>query len=503
MDLMDNIPDNGRKKTKVKLWFIIVMVLIIILIIAAAGIWMYSQNLAKNQFKFYIDGVKKTGYTDTMFLNDGTNTYVSISEIAPLLGNYKVFNGGYQQFTEDTTKCYANNSKEIVTFEAASNRIYKYNAIGESNLESQSFDLTRPIKTSGANLYICLDDLKRAFNVLVTLDSSKNTLSIFTLNNLAEYYSEQVQNAAITSKTSNFSEEVLFNNQKALLYNLVVVVDPDTKLYGVASLESPTVPIIGTRYSSLEFMEGNNDFIAKTSGQNQKVGIIASDGITKVRLEYDNISVIDKNLGLYLVTSNNKQGVVNKNGKTIVYQDYDQIGLNNNLVDQNVTNKYILFDNCIPVKRNGLWGIVDIEGKEILPLEYDGIGCDADNPSDPRFSDVIVIPELEAIVIEKDEVNGQSRVKKYGMVKKDGSHFINYVLDTVYSITAQGKTVFCGYVQNQIIDIVDFIYQEQAGNSNQTKENNDVNEQNNQNENNINNESHNKNDTDTLNNTNT
>ena len=91
-------------------------------------------------------------------------------------------------------------------------------------------------------------------------------------------------------------------------------------------------------------MEGNNDFIAKTSGQNQKVGIIASDGITKVRLEYDNISVIDKNLGLYLVTSNNKQGVVNKNGKTIVYQDYDQIGLNNNLVDQNVTNKYILFD---------------------------------------------------------------------------------------------------------------------------------------------------------------
>ena len=180
-------------------------------------------------------------------------------------------------------------------------------------------------------------------------------------------------------------------------------------------------------------MEGNNDFIAKTSGQNQKVGIIASDGITKVRLEYDNISVIDKNLGLYLVTSNNKQGVVNKNGKTIVYQDYDQIGLNNNLVDQNVTNKYILFDNCIPVKRNGLWGIVDIEGKEILPLEYDGIGCDADNSSDPRFSDVIVIPELEAIVIEKDEVNGQSRVKKYGMVKKDGSHFINYVLDTVFN----------------------------------------------------------------------
>ena len=59
MDLMDNIPDNGRKKTKVKLWFIIVMVLIIILIIAAAGIWMYSQNLAKNQFKFYIDGVKR------------------------------------------------------------------------------------------------------------------------------------------------------------------------------------------------------------------------------------------------------------------------------------------------------------------------------------------------------------------------------------------------------------------------------------------------------------
>ena len=64
-------------------------------------------------------------------------------------------------------------------------------------MESQSFDLTRPIKTSGSNLYICLEDLKRAFNAMVTLDSTKNSLSIFTLNYLTEYYSEQIENAAL------------------------------------------------------------------------------------------------------------------------------------------------------------------------------------------------------------------------------------------------------------------------------------------------------------------
>ena len=47
MDLMENVPENNKKVTKVKVWFIVVIVLIILLIIAAVAIWKLRRILAK------------------------------------------------------------------------------------------------------------------------------------------------------------------------------------------------------------------------------------------------------------------------------------------------------------------------------------------------------------------------------------------------------------------------------------------------------------------------
>ena len=174
------------------------------------------------------------------------------------------------------------------------------------------------------------------------------------------------------------------------------------------------------------------------------------------------------NLGLYRVTSNNKEGVVNRNGKIIVYQEYDQIGLPNTLNDSNVTNKYILFENCIPVCRDELWGLIDINGNQILPLEYNGFGCSGQNSQDSRAADVVIIPEINGIVVEKDEANGNSTVRKYGIINSDATLIINIVLDSVYSITSQGEVTYYASVQNQILDIVEFLYQQQAGNGDGT-----------------------------------
>lgn len=460
MDLMENIPENNPKKiTGVKIGFIIVIILIILLIIAAAFVWIYSQSLLTTQFKFNLDGVRQSGYSSNLFLFQNDKVYISIREMAGLLG-YNVYNGGYGEYTEDRTKCYINNSKEIVSFESGSSKIYKYNAVSTEDTESQTFTLSEPILTSGADLYIISDGLQRAFNVRYDYITEENTISIFSLSYLAEYYSGQISNSALTVETSNLSDTILFNNQKALLYNLVVIKDANTNQYGVASLADPTNVIIGTRYNSIEFVEGSNDFIVETT--DRKMGIIGSDGITKVRLEYDDIKELDKNLGLYLVTSNNKQGVVNRNGKIIVYQDYDQIGLPNTINDTNVTNRYILMDNCIPVQRDGKWGLIDINGNLILPLEYDGLGCDADTSIESRATDVIIIPELNGIVVELDEVSGNTRTKKYGMVTSDGNLFINIVLDTIYSLTTQGETTYYALFQRQTIDLVDFVRQQQA-----------------------------------------
>lgn len=480
MDLMDTIPDNNKKVTKIKMWFIIVMVLIVILIIAAAAVWIYSQSLIKNRFKFYIDGTKQSKYEDNTFIYDGDKMYISIQDIASFLG-YQTYNGGYKQYTEDKTKCYITNAKEGVAFEANSNKMYKYNLLETGNDESQAFTMNEPIKTYATNLYISSEDLARAFNIMVNKEQETNTFSIFTLSYLTDYYSKQVQNSALIADGNNFTEKVKFNNQKAVLYDMMIVKDPTSNLYGVVTISNPANIIIGARYSGIEFMEGSNDFIVKT--KEGKVGIIGSDGVTKVKLEYDDINEIDKNLGLYLVTSNNKQGVVNKNGKIIVYQEYDEIGLPNVINDEKVTNKYILFDNCIPVKRNNLWGLIDLNGNTILPIEYEGLGCSADTAKDSRASDVLVIPEINGIVVEKDERKDNSNIRKYGIINSDGKLIINIVLDSIYSITSQGKITYYGTVQNQLIDIVEYLKKQQSGEENgtiNTENNNTVNNTTNQ-----------------------
>ena len=469
MDLMENIPEkNSKKVSGAKIGFIVVIILIILLIIAAAVIWIYSQQLASTQFKFNLDGRRQSEYSSNLFLFQDNKIYISIRDIAPLLG-YNVFNGGYGEYTEDRTKCYVNNSREVVSFETNSSKIYKYNVTNSGNRESQTFNVDAPILSSGTNLYITSDGLVRAFNVRFDYNTENNEVSIFSLSYLANYYSNQITNSAVTTSTSNLSESVVYNNQKALLYNMIIIRDSTTNLYGVASLADPTNTIIGTRYSSIEFMEGSNDFIVRTS--ENKMGIIGNDGITKVRLEYDNIVELDKNLGLYLVTSNNRQGVVNSNGKIIVYQDYDQIGLPNTINDTNVTNRYILLDNCIPVQRNGKWGLIDINGNELTQIEYDGFGCDADTSQDSRFTDVLIIPDLNGIVVELDEVNGNTRTRKYGVVTADGNLFISIVLDSVYSLTTQGETTYYATFQGQTLDLVDFVRQQQASweqNNNET-----------------------------------
>ena len=142
------------------------------------------------------------------------------------------------------------------------------------------------------------------------------------------------------------------------------------------------------------------------------------------------------------------------------------------IILQRVKNKYILLDNCIPVSRNGLWGLIDINGNEVLPIEYNGIGCIANKSSDSRYQDVVIIPELNGIVVEKDETNGNTNIPKYGLVTPQGRLLVNIVLDNVYAIVSQGEIDYYAVIQNQTINLVDFIYQQQSGSVNENSTNN-------------------------------
>ena len=94
-------------------------------------------------------------------------------------------------------------------------------------------------------------------------------------------------------------------------------------------------------------------------------------------------------------------------------------------------------------------------------MEYDGFGCDADTHTDSRNADVIIIPELNGIVVEQDQVNGNTRTKKYGIVTSDGKLFFEIVLDSIYSLTEQEVTTYYATFQDQTINLIEYVRQQQ------------------------------------------
>ena len=462
MDLIDENPIKDNKSKKLKSSLIVVIVLIALLAIVAVVLYFYGRKLSKEQFKVYLDGTQNAalsaGLNDIFFIQDG-KLYTSIMKIADYVG-YKAYNGEYKSYTEDTTNCYVNNTKELVTFSSGSKIIRKYSQLGDS--ESQAFEIDEEVQVRGNTLYISKDGLQKAFNLVVSFDPNQNVVQITTLPYLTTLYEKSVKNASLTKNT--LPEDVVFNNQKALRYNYVVILDPDTKLFGVSNFSTDSngnqtvTPVITERYKSVEFIEGINDFIVVSD--DNKYGIIGSDGITKVKPTYDAIQEIDKDVGLYLVTSNSKQGVINQNGKIIVYQDYDQIGLTSNY-DPNVTNKYLLYNNCIPVSANNKWGLIDKNGNQILPLDYDGIGCSSvTNKS--NTNGIVLVPDLNAIVVEQDITENGSKIPKYGLVSSEGKFMTNIVADSAYATTLEGRTTYYLNVQNETVDIVNFWYTQKA-----------------------------------------
>ncbi len=452
MDLMDEQDPimEQKKKKKTKIILTVILSLIVILIIAAIVVLAVSVKIKNDRLKVFIDGMEMSnleGDTNNIFIIENGKIYTSIRGISDAI-EYNYYNGKYNEYTEDKTSCYVTNFKEIVTFTSGEKSIRKYSTSSDST--SQQFDLDEEITTRATNLYVSEQGLERAFNLQLNYKKETNTISIYTLQYLAEYYEKNIENCSLLK--SGLDTTTTFNNEKALLYNLVVVKDPSTNLFGVNTIDGKNV--ITARYTSVEFIEGINDFIVKTD--DNKFGIIGSDGITKVKPEYDKISEIDKDQGLYLVTSGNKQGVINRSGKIIVYQDYDGIGLEGNISDSNVTNRYLLYGNLIPVKLNGLWGLINLNGQNVLPIQYNGIGCRLDTAKTNSVG-VVLVPDLNGIVVEQDQkLANNTTIKKYGIVEKTGTGIVNFVADSCYKTTESGVTKYYITVNNQVIDIVDY-----------------------------------------------
>lgn len=417
MDLFENVNQekNTKKKNNINKVIIILIVLLLVIIMSIIGIMMYLQTLTT---KFYIDGVP-TSINESYFeITQDGKIYISIQDMAKLIGN-NYYNGEYGKISEDTSKGYVSFEEETVTFEANSNKIYKIQTTNNEEKYSYMY-LDEDIKLSNGRLYTTPDGIIKILNISFSYNEN---ISVFTLEYLNQYYTGQIANY----KYKKISDK--FENQKALKNDILIVEREDGKK---AIIRSDGTQIVGAKYDDITYLENTGDYMV-TSGN--KFGIINSQGKSKIDLEYEKIEVLDEDLGLYKVKQNNKYGVVNKNGNIVIFIENDEIGVDSSLYkDSLIKNPYILFDNCIPVQKDKKWGIYNKNGKLILPIEYDTIGCVVGTSSTNSTENVVVVEDYEAIVIGRD--------KFYGIINSIGKELIPCALDTVYAVTSGGKKIY-------------------------------------------------------------
>lgn len=439
----DGFVEKKGKKEKNKT-VTIILILIFVTLLIVVGIAMLIAQLKERELAVYIDGRKVNVTSDTfLFTENNGEIYVSIKDVAPLIG-YEAHNGEYKVNVEDTSKMYveAINGTETTSFYLNSNIISK--VAPDSTDDYDNIELNTPVTTIDNKWYINAEGFMKAFNSAFAYDAEKNDIIIQTLPYLVSYYKANISNYGY----DEISED--FNNQKALIYGMLVASKTSTGKYGVVSTRTRN-EVISPRYNQIEFIEGAEEFIITNASD--KVGIAYSTGETKIGVLYDEIKVLNSSLGYYLVKSNSKYGVMNSEGELVVHIEYDSIGIDTEeFPADNIKNQYMLYDNLIPVCLNDKWGLFDKDGKKILEVEYDTLGCINTERKDRVVNSSLTIGDTEVVVVSKDDV--------YGGISTRGDFLLPVMFEYVFSITSGGETnyymVYNGidYSAKEYIDIM-------------------------------------------------
>lgn len=382
--------------------------------------------------------------------------YFCIETLASMFG-YKYNRGAYGELDENTNKCYIDNGGEYVTFSTETDTISKNIKIKDTyedelsdkktdsssingrtpeTEEEELFVLDKPvIKFVDNKLYATLDAVTKGFNMNIVANGSQYT--IYTLANLVDSYN-QFLNSKGYVLTKNF------RNQRAL-YNGLAVAGKDGK-YGVIELDSNGgyTEVISVKYDTVEYVQSIGEFIISS---NSMYGMIApgSEQPT-ISLKYDSIELLDAEKKLYIVGVDNKYGVVNSKGETIVPTEYDQIGFKDISAyrGQGITNRHLIADDRIPVKKNNLYGLFNTDGFNIARTNYTSIGCE--NPSDlidnTSAMPTLIVPlsdGVDCIVYSRKNNMGSN---SYGMMTTDGKIVLEAYYTAIYYMSINGKTTY-------------------------------------------------------------
>lgn len=434
MNLIDESFETEKKdnsKTIAK----IIIAIIALLIIFIIGIYIAIIYIQNSELRLYINGSTNEKVKEMMIVEADGEIYFPIRDIATYLG-YESYNGEYAAKSEDANKCYIQNSNEIANFVLNSNKIYKLK-ISDNTSNYEYYSADKPVKAINGKLYATTDALENAFNMSFQYNEEKQRIYIYTMPYLIETYSTKVLDYGYEAISEDFT------NQKSVFNNMLVVTKNGGKTYAVIDVLGNA--IIEAKYDNIEYLPYSGDFLVTS---NNKVGIISSNKETKVQILYDSLELIDDESGLYLAKKDNKYGVIDSNGNIKIYIEYDQIGIDNTkFKENNIKNKYLLDNGMIPAKKDNKWGTFDKDGKQILPFEYDSFGYIATSNKDAI--NLLLIPNYNMLVACQN--------KKYALINSSGDIIVQPIIDDVYMTISSGKTYYYMNVYNKNINIEDWL----------------------------------------------
>lgn len=364
MDLLEE-ENKVQKSSKKKVVLMLLIVSIVLLILSLIMIYALQGTVSQKE-KLIVNGQDVEIKADLIVSDANQNKYISLRGLADLI-KYNYYNGTLFEVTEDKDKCYMKNQKAIVGFEANSNKIYKTEE--NSLIECQYYELKNKILQHNNNLYINLEDLQQACNVVVKIEQT-NQIRIDTPSDLITKIQKEYDDKKINNKL-----DISANSERAISYNMLVV--SINNKYGVLDRLNPDNTVISTKYDSLDFAEYSQTFIASN---NKKYGIISKEGKGIIDLIYDDISIINYDPILYKVKQNNKYGVIGKTGEIIVALAFDQLGFENKDSNNTTINSLLIIkeiddgEDGIIISSNGKYGVANLSnGKIFLDCNLDKI----------------------------------------------------------------------------------------------------------------------------------
>lgn len=466
-----------QKKRMILIGIIICVVLIFIL----AFMIIYYQKVDAKTFKLFIDDIQVSS-GEGFYIVENNETYVRARDIASYI-KWSYQNGEYGEYTEDQNSGYIQNSYEAASFVAGSNILKKY-IVTNSNRQPQFDENGQPIPIYETNSQNgTLETTTLALNII-----SKNGQIYFPLKCLADicncsvtyndpyrmYIYDQgylINLAQINATQFGFqSLSGIYENMRALGYGMMVV--SDGSLYGVVDLYNGS-DIIGLKYTDMVFAQNSKEFFVKTTNnEEESVGIVDINGSTVVSPKnYDNIQILNDELGLYLVEKNEKYGVLDRQGEVVVHCEYDSIGIPESILTEfdfpADANKYLLFDNTIIVESDGKYGAYDIDGTQTVETAFDGLGFVIDEETQGELKNVekllsMEIKELkirdgstkdiQGIVFHR-EIDGQQKYGLYDAVSK--ILILQCSFDRIYSTTTKGDTEYYVELQGETANLKD------------------------------------------------